>query len=73
MPLIPQEAEAGGISEFKANLVYRVSSRTARAEQRTLVSTIPPKASSRLEGNPPVCICRVLVKLLQLSKQMAKM
>jgi hypothetical protein len=34
MPLIPQEAEAGGISEFKANLVYRVSSRTARAIQR---------------------------------------
>jgi hypothetical protein len=34
------EAEAGGfvISEFEASLVYRVSSRTARATQRNLVS-----------------------------------
>jgi hypothetical protein len=35
------EAEAGGflgISEFEASLVYRVSSRTARATQRNPVS-----------------------------------
>jgi hypothetical protein len=34
------EAEAGEISEFKASLVYRVSSRTARATQRNPVSNI---------------------------------
>jgi hypothetical protein len=32
------EAEAGGFSEFEASLVYRVSSRTARATQRNPVS-----------------------------------
>jgi hypothetical protein len=32
-----QEAEAGGF-EFEASLVYRVSSRTARATQRNPVS-----------------------------------
>jgi hypothetical protein len=32
-----QEAEAGGF-EFKASLVYKVSSRTARATQRNPVS-----------------------------------
>jgi len=31
-----REAEADGFSEFKASLVYRVSSRTARAIQRNL-------------------------------------
>jgi hypothetical protein len=30
------------ISEFEASLVYRVSSRTARATQRNLVSDSPP-------------------------------
>jgi hypothetical protein len=30
------EAEAGGISEFEVSLVYKVSSRTARAIQKTL-------------------------------------
>jgi hypothetical protein len=35
-----REAEAGrSLSEFKASLVYRVSSRTARATQRNPVST----------------------------------
>jgi hypothetical protein len=33
-----QEAEAGWISEFEASLVYKVSSRTARAIQRNPVS-----------------------------------
>jgi hypothetical protein len=32
------EAEAGGFLEFKASLVYRVSSRTARATRRNPVS-----------------------------------
>jgi hypothetical protein len=32
------EAEAGGSLEFEASLVYRVSSRTARATQRNPVS-----------------------------------
>jgi hypothetical protein len=38
MLLASQEAEAEGISEFEASLVYRVSSRTARATQRNSVS-----------------------------------
>ena len=33
-----REAEAGGFSEFEASLVYKVSSRTARAIQRHPVS-----------------------------------
>jgi hypothetical protein len=33
-----QEAEAGKFIEFEASLVYRVSSRTARATQRNPVS-----------------------------------
>jgi hypothetical protein len=33
-----REAEAGGSLEFKASLVYKVSSRTARATQRNPVS-----------------------------------
>jgi hypothetical protein len=32
------EAEAGGSHEFEASLVYKVSSRTARATQRNPVS-----------------------------------
>jgi hypothetical protein len=32
------EAEAGGFLEFEASLVYRVSSRTAKATQRNPVS-----------------------------------
>jgi hypothetical protein len=42
MPLIPAHGSSRGrgrqISEFEASLVYRVSSRTARAIQRNLVS-----------------------------------
>jgi hypothetical protein len=33
-----REAEAGGFLEFEASLVYKVSSRTARAIQRNPVS-----------------------------------
>ena len=40
MPLIPALGGRGRlISEFKASLVYRVSSRTTRATQRYPVST----------------------------------
>jgi hypothetical protein len=39
MPLIPALGRKGRqISEFEGSLVYRVSSRTARATQRNLVS-----------------------------------
>jgi hypothetical protein len=37
------EAEAGGISEFKASLVYKVSSRTARLNRETLFQKTIPK------------------------------
>jgi hypothetical protein len=37
------------ISEFKANLVYRVSSRTARATQRNPVSEKKKKEKKRRE------------------------
>jgi hypothetical protein len=44
MPLIPALGGRGRqISEFKASLVYRVSSRIARASQRYPVSTPSPK------------------------------
>jgi hypothetical protein len=36
-----QEAEAGRVSEFEVSLVYRVSSRTARATQRNPVLKTP--------------------------------
>jgi hypothetical protein len=38
MPFIPALERGRHISEFKASLVYRVSSRTARATQRNPVS-----------------------------------
>jgi hypothetical protein len=38
------EAEAGGISEFEASLVYKVSSRTARATQR---NPVPPSQKKK--------------------------
>jgi hypothetical protein len=49
------EAEAGGgrrISEFEASLVYRVSSRTARATQRNPVLNppTPPKKNFSFES-----------------------
>jgi hypothetical protein len=40
------EAEAGG-SEFEARLVYRVSSRTARATRRNPVSEKTPKIKNK--------------------------
>jgi hypothetical protein len=52
-----QEAEAGGFSEFEASLVYKVSSRTAKATQRNPVSKqnktkqpelLPGQVSSRM-------------------------
>jgi hypothetical protein len=41
------EAEAGRFSEFKASLVYRVSSRTARATQRNPVSKNKTKQTNK--------------------------
>jgi hypothetical protein len=38
MPLIPALWKGRQISEFEASLVYRVSSRTARATQKNPVS-----------------------------------
>jgi hypothetical protein len=38
MPLISEGGRGRWISEFEASLVYRVSSRTARATQRSPVS-----------------------------------
>jgi hypothetical protein len=50
-PLIPalgRQSQADlWISEFKANLVYRVSSRTSKATQRNLVSKKPKKKRER--------------------------
>ena len=43
------EAEAGG-SEFKASLVYRVSSRTGQATQRNLVSQKKKRKERRKGG-----------------------
>jgi hypothetical protein len=51
-----QEAEAGR-SEFEASLVYRVSSRIARATQKTPVSNQPTnqptKQTNKLELTDP--------------------
>jgi hypothetical protein len=45
------EAEAGGFLEFKASLVYKVSSRTARATQRNPVLT--NKTKTKQTPPPP--------------------
>jgi hypothetical protein len=42
-----QEAEVGRSLDFEWNLVYRVSSRTARATQRNPVSTIKKQVKER--------------------------
>ena len=42
MPLIPVLGRQRWISEFKASLIYRASSRTARATQRNRVLHRPP-------------------------------
>jgi hypothetical protein len=41
------------ISEFEASLVYRVSSRTARAKQRKPVSKNPPNNNNNNKNTPP--------------------
>jgi hypothetical protein len=46
------------ISEFKAGLVYKVSSRTARAIQRNPVSNPPPKKKDSLEVKSAGCSSR---------------
>jgi hypothetical protein len=51
------EAETGGISEFEASLVYRVSSRTARATQRNPVSENQKKKKKKKErGGDGKCV-----------------
>jgi hypothetical protein len=48
MPLIPELGGRGRrISEFKASLVYKVSSRTARATQRNPASKKPNKQTNK--------------------------
>jgi hypothetical protein len=47
------EAEAGGFSEFEASLVYRVSSRTARATQRNPVSKNKQKKKKKKKKKKP--------------------
>jgi hypothetical protein len=48
MPLIPALGrQRQAISEFEASLVYRVSSRTARAIQRNPVSKKPKKKKKK--------------------------
>jgi hypothetical protein len=42
------------ISEFKASLVYKVSSRTARAIQRNPVSNPPPIKKKKKKKNGPI-------------------
>jgi hypothetical protein len=43
------------ISEFEANLVYRVSSRTARATQRNLVSKNNNNKTKQNKNKQKVC------------------
>jgi hypothetical protein len=50
MPL-NMEAEAGGFLEFEASLVYKVSSRTARATQRNPV--LGEKIKNKNKGTGP--------------------
>jgi hypothetical protein len=45
-----REAEAGGFLEFEASLVYRVSSRTARATQRNPVLKNKTKNKKQKKG-----------------------
>jgi hypothetical protein len=53
--LSSQEAEPGG-SEFEASLVYRVSSRTARATQRNPVPIKQTKTKETSLG----CVCSII-------------
>ena len=52
MPLIPALGRRGRrISEFEASLVYKVSSRTARATQKNPVSTKQNKTKQNKQTN----------------------
>jgi hypothetical protein len=56
-----READAGGgrrrrISEFEASLVYRVSSRTARATQRNPVLKNEKKKKKKERKNERKCV-----------------
>ena len=51
------EAEAGGFLEFEVSLVYRVSSRTARATQRNPVSkNKTPKRKTNKQTEFVICL-----------------
>jgi hypothetical protein len=57
MPLIPALGGRGRqISEFEASLVYRVSSRTARAIQRNPVCLEKPKKKKKKKKSRCVCV-----------------
>ena len=45
--LSTQEVEAGDLCEFEASLVYRVSSRTAKAIQRLCLKQTPQKTNKQ--------------------------
>lgn len=44
----PPEAKSGWVFEFKASLIYRMSSRTAKATQRNHVSKKKEKGTLKL-------------------------
>jgi hypothetical protein len=51
-----QEAEAGGSLEFETSLIYRVSSRTAKATQRNPVSKNQKEKEGGEGGNNSLLI-----------------
>jgi hypothetical protein len=51
------------ISEFEASLVYRVSSRTARAMQRNPVSKNKTKQKNKNNNNFKNCLLRITYRL----------
>ena len=52
-----REAEAGGFLSSEASLVYKVSSRTARATQRNPVSKNKIQKKPKLLKKQCVCVC----------------
>jgi hypothetical protein len=60
-----------GISELKASLVYKVSSRTARATQRNPVSKKQKQKQNKKKklSRTPVSICKIEILFLQFYPQ----